>query len=285
MPSDGNDLEQLALRPLDRLERADPRQVHGWTAVTTPIDGGAIAARSAISPETYMPISSTAASSSGPSRSQRQRQADLVVLVALRLERPQRAAQDGRDRFLRRGLGDAARDPDDERVEPPPPAGGDRTEPGQGVGDPHDRDVAERHRDRRCRRVTSRAAAPRSTASRRMEVAVGPLARQRHEQVARGRPDASRRRRRGSVGPNGRCSRPPVAADEIVGREDGRGVGGVELDGSTSLTAASVAQRRLTGPSRGWAPRPTGRSSRSGVVIASVAMRRKSSNDMTGISR
>ena len=40
-----------------------------WTAVTTPIDGRAIAARSAISPDTYMPISSTAASSSGPSRS------------------------------------------------------------------------------------------------------------------------------------------------------------------------------------------------------------------------
>ena len=39
-----------------------------WTAVTTPIAGFAIAARSAISPPTYMPISSTAASCSGPNR-------------------------------------------------------------------------------------------------------------------------------------------------------------------------------------------------------------------------
>ncbi len=40
----------------------------GWTAVTTPIDGMAIAASSAISPPTYIPISRTAASCSGPSR-------------------------------------------------------------------------------------------------------------------------------------------------------------------------------------------------------------------------
>ena len=40
----------------------------GWTAVTTPIRGWAIRARSAISPPTYMPISRTAASCSGPSR-------------------------------------------------------------------------------------------------------------------------------------------------------------------------------------------------------------------------
>ena len=60
----------------------------GWTAVTTPIDGRAIAARSAISPDTYMPISRTAASCSGPEAQERQRQADLVVLVALALERP-----------------------------------------------------------------------------------------------------------------------------------------------------------------------------------------------------
>ena len=40
----------------------------GWTAVTTPIDGRPIAARSAISPPTYMPISRTTASCSGPSR-------------------------------------------------------------------------------------------------------------------------------------------------------------------------------------------------------------------------
>ena len=41
----------------------------GWTAVTIPIDGRPIAASSRISPPTYIPISRTAASCSGPSRS------------------------------------------------------------------------------------------------------------------------------------------------------------------------------------------------------------------------
>ena len=41
----------------------------GWTAVTIPIEGRPIAASSRISPPTYIPISSTAASCSGPSRS------------------------------------------------------------------------------------------------------------------------------------------------------------------------------------------------------------------------
>ncbi len=41
----------------------------GWTAVTTPMDGRPMAARSAISPPTYIPISRTAASCSGPRRS------------------------------------------------------------------------------------------------------------------------------------------------------------------------------------------------------------------------
>ena len=49
---------------------------------------------------------------------ERQRQPDLVVLVALALERPPGGAEDRRDRLLRRRLGDAAGDPDDERVEP-----------------------------------------------------------------------------------------------------------------------------------------------------------------------
>ncbi len=40
----------------------------GWTAVTIPTEGSPIAARSRISPPTYMPISSTAAPCSGPRR-------------------------------------------------------------------------------------------------------------------------------------------------------------------------------------------------------------------------
>ena len=77
------------LAALDRLDRADPRQVDR-------LDGGhdadpragRCAARSAISPPTYMPISRTAASVAGPRRSSGQRQADLVVLVALVAQRP-----------------------------------------------------------------------------------------------------------------------------------------------------------------------------------------------------
>ena len=63
----------------------------GWTAVTTPMDGRAMAARSAISPPMYIPISRTAASCSGPSsRSVRGRPISLFWFPALRSVRKRR---------------------------------------------------------------------------------------------------------------------------------------------------------------------------------------------------
>ena len=57
----------------------------GWTAVTTPIRGRAMRASSAISPPTYIPISRTAASCSGPIRSSvRGRPTSLFWLPSLR---------------------------------------------------------------------------------------------------------------------------------------------------------------------------------------------------------
>ena len=162
-----------------RLERARPSPARSpracrsatrwtaWTAVTTPIDGRPMAARSAISPPTYMPISRTAASCSGPRRRSGQRQADLVVLVALAAQRPERGAEDGRDRLLGRGLGDAPGHADDERVEPAPPAGGHRTERRAARRRPGRPSRRRGRRARRTGRVTRSAAAPRATASAR----------------------------------------------------------------------------------------------------------------------
>ena len=64
----------------------------GWTAVTTPILGRAIRASSAISPPTYMPISRTAASCSGRSRrTVSGRPISLFWLPSLRRVRKRRA--------------------------------------------------------------------------------------------------------------------------------------------------------------------------------------------------
>ena len=79
--------------------------------------GGAMAARSAISPPTYMPISSTAASCSGPRRrTVSGRPISLFWLPSLLSVRSRRG-QDRGDGLLGRGLGDAPGDADDERVE------------------------------------------------------------------------------------------------------------------------------------------------------------------------
>ncbi len=108
----------------------------------------------------------------------RQRQADLVVLVALALEGRHRGGEDGGRGVLRGGLGHAAGDPHHDRREAGPPGGRDGVQAGQRVGDPDDRDVAEGvegglaeglgHEERG--RLAEKA------------VAVGPLARQSDEE-------------------------------------------------------------------------------------------------------
>ena len=135
--------------------------------------------------------------------------------------------------------------------------------------------------------MTRRAAAPARDRLGQVGVTVGPLARQRDEEH---RPGATSREstaapRMGRLG----AGEEPAAGqpDQVVGGERrlDRRVGrpAAAAVGSTSVTARSVAWAAVTGPASSAVV--VGRSvSRSGVVIASVAIRRKSSNDMTGIS-
>ena len=245
------------------------------------MDGRAIRARSAISPPTYMPISRTAASCSGPEVEHGQRQADLVVPVALGAQRREPARQDGRDRLLRRGLGDAPGDPGDERIEPPAPAGGHRPERGQAIGDTDDRDVAGgiRFGDRAGHEDRGRAA------------------RRSRRRCGHGRPSAHRGGRR-TAGP-GVTSRESTAAppDRAIGagHEPSAGQGDQIVGGQGRSASVGRRERRVhvghgvqSGMGRvhrSGSFSTIGRwRSRSGVLIALVAMRRKSSNDMTFIS-
>ena len=115
---------------------------------------------------------------------ERQRQADLVVLVALVAQRPEAAAEDGSDGLLGRGLGDAPGHADDQRIEPAAPAGGDRPERGQRVGDADDRDVAERGRVGDRSRDDERGSSPGDRVGQ-VGVAIGPLAGECDEHLAR----------------------------------------------------------------------------------------------------
>ena len=214
----------------------------------------------------------------------RQRQPDLVVQVALVAERRHRGAEDRRDRFLRGGLGDRARDPDDQRIEAGPPRACDRLQGAKRVVDQHDRRVAtgevagsgrtgDEHAGRACRDGRPHEL-----------VAVGALARQGDEQVA-GLDDpgvdgsaADRSAGSSDEGPAG-------DRHQLVGGQSGIGIGGrgrrVEAVGHAGHCRIGRAHRVAVVGSAGTGRVPT----RSGVVIASWAILRKSSNDMTGISR
>ena len=175
--------------------------------------------------------------------------------------------------------------PDDERTEPASPAGGHRPERGQRVRDAHDGDVAEGRRvgDRPRHDDGRRAAVDRVVHE---GVAVDVLAGQGHEQLAgldEARIDGGAAD--GVVGPG----EEPAAgqADQVVGREGrrrDRSLGlGRRIDVGHGRQCRTAA---LTGPCRrSESGQRRDGSSRSGVVIASVATRRNSSNDMTGISR
>ena len=192
----------------------------GWTAVTTPIRGWAIRARSAISPPTYMPISRTAASCSGPSRrTVSGRPTSLFWLPSLRSVR-NRLREDRRDGLLGRGLGDAPGHPDDERAEPAPPAGRHRAERRQRVRDAHDRDVAE---DRRVGDGPGHDDGRRAALDRvgHEGVPVDVLAGQGHEQLAG--LDQARIDGGAADGVVGAGEEPAAGqAGQVVGGEDGR---------------------------------------------------------------
>ena len=73
----------------------------------------------------------------------RERQPDLVVLVALVAKRLEAARQHGRRGFLRGRLGDAARHPDDQRAEARPPGGRERAQASRDIGEKDDAHVAQ----------------------------------------------------------------------------------------------------------------------------------------------
>ena len=129
-------LEQLALGLLDRLERADARQVDGLDrghhADPRPRDPGEVGDLAA----DVHPHLEDGRLVLRPQAQDRQRQPDLVVLVALVAQRPEAPAEDGRDGLLGRGLGDAPGDADHERVEPAAPAGREGAQRRERVGDP-----------------------------------------------------------------------------------------------------------------------------------------------------
>ena len=115
-------------------------------------------------------------------------------------------------------------------------------------------------------------------------MAVGPLAGQGDEELAGPDQRASRRRRRGSGRSERARSRPPVRRTRSsavrAGRRPRRRGRRVDVGhGRQCRTGRASPVRR---PGRAAAGRS---GSRSGVVMASVAIRRNSSNDITGISR
>ncbi len=214
----------------------------GWTAVTTPIRGRAIRASSAISPPTYIPISRTAASCSGPSRrSVSGRPTSLFWLPSLRSvrKRPARtAAMASLVEVLAMLPVTPTTSGSNRRRQPaasaPSAASGSATRmtvtssSSRRVGDlagrrrarplPGDR-VGEDRRAHRC----ARRAAPRTP--RR----VGP-ARESTAAPRMGRSDRAR-------------SRPPVRRTRSSAVKAGAGgCPGAGVDGSTSVTVASVAQ-------------------------------------------
>ena len=219
-----------------------------------------------------------------------ERQADLVVLVALAPQRRPARGQDRRGRLLRGGLGDAPGDPDDERVEPGAPGRRD-ARAGRRAG---------RRPGRRSRRrgaasagSTSRATheqrpPPRRDGVGQEAVAVGALARAGRRRALPGStrrestapPRIGRSERRRSV-PAGRPRR---------GRRPTRASGSPDVAGGAgpvSVTGGSVAQAAAHGPGVGLGRRGSAGARREVERrrSASVAIRRKSSNDSTGISR
>ena len=207
----------------------------------------------------------------GAQPQERERQADLVVPVALAPERREAPAEDRRDRFLRGRLGDAARDPDDERSEAPAPRRGQRPEGEQAVAHEDDGHVAERF-DRGGVEWPAHDERPGPRAGGAFEegVPVGALARQGHE----GLPGLDLARVDGPA-----ADRPTARAQEAAARDAGD-IGGREGGpgdrspqprqwvGHARKCGIAHAHGRI-GPAAVW---PAG--GRSRVAIASVATRR-----------
>ena len=185
-----------------------------------------------------MPISRTSASSPRPEPQDGQREADLVVLVALVLERPVAGREDGGDGLLGRGLGDAPGDPHGQRLEAAAPGGGERrAAPASGRVTRIDAHVVDRG-GQRTRPADEEPGRTGGDRLRQVLVAVGALAGAGRRTGCRAGPGASRRPRHGSddptIGPAVRRSagrsrrrrtpRPACAAAAVAGRRSRRPV-------------------------------------------------------------
>ena len=171
-----------------------------------------------------------------PEPEDRQREADLVVLVALVLERPVAGREDGGDGLLRRGLGDAPGDPQVSGWKRRRQAAARACSAGSGRVDPDDAHVADRGGQRAGRLM--RGPRPAGGGPGQVVVAVGALAGQGDEQVARadparidGRAADRTTRRSDSCPPVSRAISAPSNAS--AGVRGGRG-------GGASVTSASV---------------------------------------------
>ena len=210
-------LDELGLGLLDRLDRADPRQVdrldRRHDADPRPADPGQVGDLAAdvhahLQDERLVrPIEAE----------DRQRQADLVVLVALAAQGPEADGEDRADRLLGRCLGDAPGDSHRERVEAAAPAARDRPERVDRPADSHDADLAE-HLGRQAGPADQDGGRPVRDRLGEVLVAVGPLAGQGHEEVAGQHP----------AGVDGRAAdRPAGIVDETAATQPGE-LGSVE---------------------------------------------------------
>ena len=261
----GKGLDELGLRVLDRIDRSDPAQVHPEDgrddADPRPRHAGEVADLAA----DVHPHLEHRGLVVRAQPQDRQRQADLVVLVALASERPPIGREHGGDGLLRGRLGDAPRDPDDQRVEALPPAGRDGVERREARPAPGRRSRRRGPRARRAPARRPRGGPPRpaDAAGAKEAVPVRALARERHEQLAR--PDEPRvhggpadrsvggpeeRARRSARRAPGRVSAgaadaPPARAGTSRGRGDGRSVtSGSVAQAPAPAAAAGVADRR-----------------------------------------
>ena len=227
----------------------------------------------------------------GPEAQEGEREPDLVVRVPLALQGRKRAGQHGCRRILRRRLGEAPGDSHHQRVEPGPPGGADRLEAQERVRHPDDGHVPE-GLERGGVQRTAHQEGCRSGAHRLGEeaVPVGSLAGQGDEEVARlhrarvHRAAANRAAgvaeqrpagRRHEVGgtQRGIGRRQGRAAARAVGRHGGH-VGECRTGARHGCADAAGADAEGAGRTGG----------RSRVVMASVAIRRNSSNDSTAFS-
>ena len=184
-PAGRQRLDELPLCELDRLDRPDPRQVDGQDRRDDSDVGSGHRRELRNLAADVHPHLEDGGLVFGPETQQRERQPDLVVLVALTPERLESLGEDARSGLFRRGLGDAAGDPDDERGEPRAPAGSHRVECRKAVPHQDDCHVAEpleRHGIGRPGDDESCRSGGRGVGEE--AVAVGPLAGERDEEIA-----------------------------------------------------------------------------------------------------